>query len=169
MEANYDVLIDEAKKREDERNYNNSNNNPVVAKSGSVDQRESMLQALKQQVAELLTVVKSQNVVDNPKNGKGAGNKNEKVERPKETLPRTFSPGPQTTAAGPFRWDQRPIMCYRCRGWGHVAQECPTPSGFQVPQGLNYNGGENNSALPPPKETQLPRGPAPQAVRPNPQ
>ena len=67
MEVNYDVLIDEAKKREDERNYNNSNNNPVVAKSGSVDQRESELQALKQQVAELLTVVKSQNVVNNPK------------------------------------------------------------------------------------------------------
>ena len=50
MEANYDVLIDEAKKRADEQNYNNSNNNPVVAKDGSVDQRESELQALKQQV-----------------------------------------------------------------------------------------------------------------------
>ena len=40
MEANYDVLIDKAKKREDEHNFNNSNNNPVVAKSGPVDQRE---------------------------------------------------------------------------------------------------------------------------------
>ena len=55
MEADYDVLIDEAKKMEDECNFNNSNNNPVVAKSGPVDQSESELQALKQQVAELLT------------------------------------------------------------------------------------------------------------------
>ena len=116
IEANYDVLIVETKKREDERNYNNSNNNPVVAKSGSVDQREPGLQPLKQQVAELLTIVKLQNVVNNTKNGKGAGNKNEKVERPKETLHRTFSPGPQTSATGPFRWNQRPILCYRCRG-----------------------------------------------------
>ena len=43
MEADYDILIDEAKKREDEHNFNNSNNNPVVAKSESVDQRESEL------------------------------------------------------------------------------------------------------------------------------
>ena len=82
MEVNYDILIDEAKKREDECNFNNSNNDPVVAKSGLVDQRESELQALKQQVAEKLTVVKSQNVVDNSQNGKGPSNKNEKVERP---------------------------------------------------------------------------------------
>ena len=80
MEANFDILIDEAKKREDEHNFNNSNNNPIVAKSGSVDQRESELQALKQQVAQLLTVVKSQNVVNNSKNGKGPNNKDEKVE-----------------------------------------------------------------------------------------
>ena len=156
MEANYNVLIDEAKKRKDEQNYNNSNNNLVVAKSGSIDQRESELQAIKQQVAELLTVVKSQNVVNNPKNGKGSGNKNEKVERPKETLLRTFSLGPQTSAAVPFRQDQRPIMCYRSRGWGHMAQECPTPSGFQVPQGLNYKGGENDPPLPQWEETQQP-------------
>ena len=112
MEANYDILIDEARKREDEHNFKNSNNNPVVAKSGPVDQRESELQAPKQQVAELLTVVKSQNVVNNSKNGKGPNNKNEKVERPQETLLRTFRPGPQTNALGPFRWDQKPIMCF---------------------------------------------------------
>ena len=60
METSYDVLIDEAKKREIEHNFNNSNKNPVVAKSGPIDQRESELQALKQQVAEFVTVVKSQ-------------------------------------------------------------------------------------------------------------
>ena len=44
-------------------------------------------------------------MVNNPQNRKGAGNKNEKVERPQKTLLRTFGPGPQTSAAGPFRWD----------------------------------------------------------------
>ena len=141
MEADYDILVDEAKKREDECNFNNSNNNPVVAKSGPVDQRESELQALKQQVVELLTIVKSQNVVNNSKNRKGSYNNNEKVERPQETLLRTFGPGLQTNASGPFRWNQRPIMCYRHRRWGHMARECSTPAGFQVPQGLNFNGG----------------------------
>ena len=130
MEADYDILIDEAKRREDECNFNNSNNNPVVVKNGPIDQRELELQALKQQVAELLTVAKSQNVVNNSKNGKDPNNKNKKVERPQETILRTFGPGPQTNTSGPFRQDQRPIMCYRCRGWGHVAKECSMPSGF---------------------------------------
>ena len=57
-EADYDILMDEAKKREDEHNFNNSNKNPVEAKSGSVDQRELEVQALKQDVVELLTIVK---------------------------------------------------------------------------------------------------------------
>ena len=43
MEADYDILIDDAKKREDECNFNNSNNKHVVAKSVSVFQRESEL------------------------------------------------------------------------------------------------------------------------------
>ena len=141
MEANYDVLIDEAKKREDEHNFNSSNNNPVVGKSEPVDQKESELQALKQQVAELLAVVKSQNVVNNSKNGKGPNNKKKKVKRPQETLLNTFEPGTQTNASGPFRQDQRPIMCHIYIEWDHMARECSTPSGFQLSQGLNFNGG----------------------------
>ena len=48
-----------------------------------------------------------------------------------------------------------------------MARQCPTPSGFQVPQGLNFNGGRTILLSPPWNETQQPRGPAPQAVRPN--
>ena len=148
MEANYDILVDEAKKREDECNFNNSNNSPVVAKSGPVDQQESELQALKQQVAELLTVVKSQNVVNNSKNGKGPNNKNKKVERPQETLPRTFGLGPQTNASGPFRWNQRPIMCYRCRGWGPYGQGMFNTIRLPVIPRVKLQWGESNPALP---------------------
>ena len=32
LEANYEMLLDEAKKREDKRNYSSNNNNPVVLK-----------------------------------------------------------------------------------------------------------------------------------------
>ena len=87
-------------------------------------------------------------MVNNSKNGKGPNNKNENVEIPQETLLRTFGLGPQTNASGPFRWDQRPIMCYRCRGWGHMAREYSTPAGFQVPQGFNFMGGTIPLPLP---------------------
>ena len=33
--------------------------------------------------------------------------------------------GPEPTAAGPFHGNRRPLQCYKCRGWGHVARECP--------------------------------------------
>ena len=33
---------------------------------------------------------------------------------------------PEPTAAGPFHGNRRPLQCYKCGGWVHVARECPT-------------------------------------------
>ena len=33
--------------------------------------------------------------------------------------------GPEPTAAGPFHGNRKPLQCYKCGGWGHVACECP--------------------------------------------
>ena len=49
-------------------------------------------------------------------------------------------PKPPTTAAGPFQPNERPLQCYKCGGWNHMAKVCPT-------QG-KVNWGELNRAGP---------------------
>ena len=78
-----------------------------------MDPKESEMQALKQQVAELLKLAKAQNVINDKKNDRSS---QERTNRSglREVLPRTFGPGPQTNSSGPFRRNQRPIQCFRC-------------------------------------------------------
>ena len=40
--------------------------------------------------------------------------------------PRKTTKGPHTSSAGPFRPDQKPMQCYKCKGWGHGWRECAT-------------------------------------------
>ena len=40
--------------------------------------------------------------------------------------PRTPTKGSHTSSAGPFRPDQNPMQCYKCKGWGHRWRECVT-------------------------------------------
>ena len=42
--------------------------------------------------------------------------------------------GPDANASRPFPLGQRPIQCFKCRGWGHVKRLCPSQ--------LNYTRGE---------------------------
>ena len=130
LEADYEMLLDEAKKREDERNHSNDNNNPIVLKGGPVDPKESEMQALKQQVAELLKLAKAQNVINDKKNDRSSQERTNRSEGPREVLQRTFGPGPQTNSSGPLEGT---------RGQSNASdvKECSTPVGSQIPSELN--------------------------------
>ena len=64
--------------------------------------------------------------------------------------------GPEPTAAGPFHGKRRPLQCYKCGGWGHVAHECPTA------ENLDWRG--LMQADPTPEKV-----PGPESTMPNPQ
>ena len=50
-----------------------------------------------------------------------------KVESPGGSTPSSpRNRGPAVTSAGPFHGRRRPLQCYNCEGWGHVARECPS-------------------------------------------
>ena len=40
--------------------------------------------------------------------------------------PRNTTKGLHTSSAGPFQPDQKPMQCYKCKGWGHGWRECAT-------------------------------------------
>ena len=46
---------------------------------------------------------------------------------------RTNLQGPGVNASGPFTNDQKPIQCFKCKGWGHPRRLCPSQ--------LNYTRG----------------------------
>ena len=39
---------------------------------------------------------------------------------------RTNLQGPGVNASGPFKKGQKPIQCFKCRGWGHPRRLCPS-------------------------------------------
>ena len=39
---------------------------------------------------------------------------------------RTNLQGPGANASGPFAVDQKPIQCFKCKGWGHLRRLCPS-------------------------------------------
>ena len=45
---------------------------------------------------------------------------------PRKEDPRKQSKGPSTSAASPFKPNQKVMQCYRCKGWGHGWSECAT-------------------------------------------
>ena len=45
---------------------------------------------------------------------------------PQKEDPRKQTKRPATTSTGPFRPDQKPMLCYKCEGWGHGWCKCAT-------------------------------------------
>ena len=77
---------------------------------------------LKQRIEKLTESVKAANLQAKP-----ASPRHKKSPRsPRTGRQNVNERGPEPTAAGPFHGNRRPLQCYKCGGWGHVARECPT-------------------------------------------
>ena len=77
---------------------------------------------LKQRIEKLTENVKTANLQTKP-----ASPRQKKSPRsPRVGRQNVNERGPEPTAAGPFHGNRRPLQCYKCGGWGHVARECPT-------------------------------------------
>ena len=130
MYGNKDVgyfdLLEEARKVQecDEKVVN------VKSKGAGVETDTDDLGSLRDEVAELTAVMKAAKTNGPPMFKGKRDNRNLK--------------GPQVTSAGPFRGKFRPVQCWQCDGWGHVARECPSPE--------NYPRGEENTQGPPPEK-----------------
>ena len=112
-DTSYETLLAAIKEAETE--WLESKNTIRVKSAVVTEQTE--IEELREKLEKLTATVKSSNL------------KKEKKGSPK-TSPRKEegrkSKGPATTAAGPFRPDQKPMQCYKCEGWGHGWRECAT-------------------------------------------
>ena len=99
----------------------------------------SPMSKLQQQVDQLTTLVKSAQVGPkrNTYKGKPKRNGNQNNDAPGDILrkeqkedTRMQSKGPGMGPNGPFEPGQRPIQCYKCKGWGHPWQLCPSQLNF---------------------------------------
>ena len=87
---------------------------------GAVVSSNKEIEDLKERMDKLQATVKS--VSAKPENDK---KKTPKTSPCKED-PRKSTKGPQPSATGPFKSNQKPMQCHKCQGWGHGWRECAT-------------------------------------------
>ena len=130
----FSELLNKARKVELE-DTETKNSTRVQAK-GAVVGEISPMSKLQQQIAQLTTLVKSTQV--GPRKSffhKGGPKRNESQnnnvpnKEPKGDV-RTQSKGPEPGPQGLFGLGQRPIQCYKCKGWGHPRCLCPSRLNF---------------------------------------
>ena len=97
-----------------------------VQTRGAIVGEMSPMSKLQQQVAQLTTLVKSAQIGPRKTNAcKGFPKKNDNQNNngsqrdQNEGDTRMQSKRPETGPNGPFGPGQRPIQCYKCKGWGH--------------------------------------------------
>ena len=97
----------------------------------------SLMSKLQQQAAQLTTLVKSAQIGPKKTNAyKGFPKKidnqnNNGSQRGRNNSDARMQPkGPETRPYGPFGPGQRPIQCYKCKGWGHPRHLCPSHLNF---------------------------------------
>ena len=91
---------------------------------GVVEKTKALkLQELNNQIENLAATLKANNV--KPKSVSAPNSPSKK--HPTNGGQPSRSRGPETTSHGPFREGKKPIQCFKCVGWGHGWQECPSP------------------------------------------
>ena len=115
----YEELIMSAKEAEAEWIDNKARvKSAVISEDPGKKEREE----LKQSNGKLTESVKAANLQAKP-----VSPRHKKSPRSQRTGRQNVNErGPEPTAAGPFYSNRRPLQCYKCGGWGHVACECPT-------------------------------------------
>ena len=134
-----------------EKDCCSSKSTSVKSKSAIVENEASpSLQKLTEEMSALTTVVRSASMGThkaktpnhktkvNSLEGNGNKGSNGNGNSPRK------GKGPATSAAGPFKPGQKPLQCYKCRGWGHTYKECASQGGIDW-RGLN-------GATPPPEK-----------------
>ena len=112
----YEVLLAAMKKAETEW----SETRAQFRMKGAAVVEKKELDKLKERLDKLQATIKSATTKadkDKKKTPKTSPHKDD---------PRKITKGLHTTSAGPFRPDQKPMQCYKCKGWGHRWRECVT-------------------------------------------
>ena len=108
-----------------------------VQTRGAIVGETSPISKLQQQVAQLTTLVKSAQIGPkktgackgfSKKNDNQNDNGSQRDQNKGDT--RIQSKGPETGPSGPFGPGQRPIQCYKCKGWGHPRYLCSSRLNF---------------------------------------
>ena len=110
-----------------------------VARSKSVTvEDETNITELKKKIENLVSVVKSSNVINKPQ-GSPAKSKFRTQKKDVGIPPNSpaKSKGASVNETGLIRNGNKPMQCYNCGGWGHGWQNCPTALGNVAWRSLN--------------------------------
>ena len=116
-----------ARKMKAEVSEGKSGTMTVKAKSTTTNDE---LITLKQQVSDLVAVVKTNHVRQKSKGAtiqQNSSNNENQANRGTQILGGT---GQQSSTARPSKNNQTAWQCYHCRGWGHMAKECTMPLSY---------------------------------------
>ena len=114
----------------------------------SVDENEQVarsgISSIREQLDQMSTILKGANF--KPNNGF-------KLQKNNKQDLRSKLKGPETSSVGPFRKGKRPVQCYRCNGWGHYKQQCPSKEPVEgSKEWANLNGEETKKGNPLPQD-----------------